>query len=510
MGQLCDRLLYNCDFFVYICAMLKTINSKFIVFTIIFIILSVGIPTMFLLSQFQANFHQRSIVMLQSTIDVVNSCLRNAMLLGRQKHLPTILENISNNEGVDHIRIFGKDGKIHFSANSAEVGRNIYKIAPGHVSAQLTEDRQTFINEVDRTYSVTSAIINEKICKDCHTDDGNIIAYVDVDTDLTQAEVNFETGSVHMSFLAAAIILILFIGFYLIFNHFINKPLGRFKKALDEVDKGNLNVQLPAKKSDEIGVLEGHFNTMVSNLQTSNQKIDEMHFEQLQRADKLVTLGELAAEMAHEINNPAGIIMTRADYIQMGISDNPDLKKYDEDLDVVINQVNKISKITGSMLKYSKKLPKEFDEVNLELITEESLTVLGPRLAKNNIQVERHFKSDQPLILADPIQMEQVCTNLVNNAVDAMEKDGNLTIGIEDIDSKHILWTIKDNGVGMGEDTREQIFNPFFTTKDANKGTGLGLYIVKNICKNHNAEIECISQPKNGTIFNIIFHKIIK
>ncbi len=442
--------------------------------------------------------------MLESTIDVVNNCLMNAMRLGHTKNIQTILDNISRNKSVDHIRLFKEDGQITYSSNHMQIGRNIQTIAPGHVNLDnINQNRITLIEE-ERIYSVTRPVINGKECQNCHGTDP-IISYLDVDTNLTQAERFFHTGSLHMIFLATAVILILFLGFYYLFNFFINRPLSRFKKALDNVERGNLEVQLPAKKPDEIGTLESHFNNMVINLKESKQKIDELHFEQLQRADKLVTLGELAAEMAHEINNPAGIVMSRADFIQMDLEKYPNLKKYNEDLDVITNQINKISKITGSILKYSKKLPKEFHRTNLQNISEDCLNILGPRLAKNKINVEKVYQCTNSEILGDATQLEQVFTNLVNNAIDAMDIGGIVTIKLQDFDTDKILWSIKDNGPGMDPSIQDLIFSPFFTTKSADKGTGLGLYIVKNICKNHNAQITCESTPGAGTSFKIIF-----
>jgi signal transduction histidine kinase len=197
--------------------------------------------------------------------------------------------------------------------------------------------------------------------------------------------------------------------------------------------------------------------------------------------------------------------MSRADYLQMGTSQNPALKKYHEDVEVVINQISKISKITGNILKYSKKLPKKFMRIDLQEITEESLQILGPRLNKKNITVKKKFITSDATIFGDATQMEQVFTNLVNNAIDAIDGDGQLVIGIDRNGNNQVIWYLIDNGCGMNDQIREQIFSPFFTTKSANKGTGLGLYIVKNICKNHNAEIICKSEPDKGTTFEIHF-----
>jgi signal transduction histidine kinase len=485
--------------------MFKTINSKFIIFTIIFIILSVGIPTVFLITQFRENFKQRSIIMLESTMDVVNSCVRNTMYIGRHKDVQKIIENISINVAVDHIRIFNSEGFITHSSDSTDIAQNINILSPGHVNLNNIDRKNIRLLRAQRIYSVTQPIYNESFCQDCHGSEP-VIAYLDVDTDLTRAELNFYTGSTHMIFLGIAVILVLFFGFYFLFNHFINRPLARFRMALDEVEKGNLDIELPAQKADEIGILEGHFNRMTENLKSSKEKIEELHFDQLQRADKLVTLGELAAEMAHEINNPTAIIMTRADYMQLKVMEDKNLNKYEEDLDVIINQVQKVSRITGSILKYSKKRSTEFSSINLQHIVEESLHILEPRLYKRKVTVTKNFNVENPLILGDSQQIDQVIPNLVNNAIDAMDEKGSLNLEISKNEQNQIQLSITDDGHGMDDQTLEQIFSPFFTTKQAGKGTGLGLYIVKNIIHNHNAQISCTSEPGRGTTFILTFN----
>jgi two-component system, NtrC family, sensor kinase len=485
--------------------MLKTIHSKFVVITVIFILLVVGIPTTFLMLQFRENFSQRSDVMLNATMDVVNSCINNAMMLGKLKHLQTIVDNVSLNTSVSHVRIFSPGGMVRYATDTTEIGKSIFMVSPGHVDQILPDKKSVRIYEKGQYYSMVRPILNGKECQPCHADEGHIIAYVDVDTDLTQAERYFLTGSMHMVFLAIAIIITLFFGFYYIFNRYIRKPLLNFRSALDKVHEGNLEVSLPARKDDEIGALEDHFNHMVSNLRDSKEEIEELHFEQLQRADKMVTLGELAAEMAHEINNPAGIIMSRADYIQMSGDKVHGLKQFDEDLSVIINQIEKISKITGNILKYSRKLPKEFKEIDLKQLVEESMIILGPRMKKNKIDVDIQYDTAETKLNGDPLQIEQVLTNLINNAIDAMPEGGVLSIRVLQSENKKLEIHISDNGPGMDDKLRQQIFTPFYTTKKDGKGTGLGLYIVKNICKNHGAEIFCDSEPGEGTTFRIVF-----
>ena len=246
--------------------------------------------------------------------------------------------------------------------------------------------------EDEALYSMTEPIVNEPKCMKCH---GNkkIIAYVDIDTYLTRAERNFYTGSVHLLYLAIVIIFLLIIGFYFLFNKFINKPLHEFLKALEEVEKGNLSTRLQVNRHDEFGILDTHFNKMVSNLEKSKTEIENLHYSQLQRADKLVTLGELAAEIAHEINNPIAIILSRVDYLQMLATEEKEIKQYSEDFDTIQSQITKISKITGSILKYSKKCSKDFKLIELTGVMEESLKTLGPLMEKYRLSLKRIIKS---------------------------------------------------------------------------------------------------------------------
>jgi two-component system NtrC family sensor kinase len=484
--------------------MFRTINSKFIFFTIIFIMSSVGLPTTFLIRQFRANFEQRTSALLETTMEVVYGDVVNVMLKYEHKRVQDIIDKIMRYKIIRHLRFFNTVGDIRFATDTTEIGRNIDDVEKGHVQIGKIDHKVILLLENKKVYTSTRPIENLPECKSCHGLN-QVIGYLDVDVNLTRAERYFYTGSYHIIFLAIAMVLLLFFGFYFLFSHFIRKPLDRLTMALNQVEKGQMDTRLPAKKEDEIGILERQFNTMVANLQASKQKIEELHFEQLQRADKLVTLGELAAEMAHEINNPAGIVMSRADYLHLKADENIALQKYQDDLQVIINQVNKISRITGNILKYSKKLPKQFHTLDLQQVLEESLNVLEPRLAIKRINLHKEFKDDDCQISGDAQQLEQVFTNLINNALDAMSQGGVLTLTLNRTEQNQIQIKISDTGAGIPSDLLDQIFTPFYTTKAPDKGTGLGLYIVKNICKNHNADIQCTSTPGQGTTFTITF-----
>lgn len=487
--------------------MLKSIKSRFIFFTVLLVLLSIAFPTYFLLEQFQKNFMQRSQAMLQTTLNVVKNALYSEMLSGRKKQLQSLVNQLSINKNIDHIRIIESSGVILYATNMENIGKNILEADPKH---KKDYDKKAFsILKSRNVYFSFEPIKNEQRCQNCHDPQKDTIAYLDIDTNLTTAEQYFYTGFRHTFFLAVSMIFVLILGFYYLFKKTIEKPLQNLSGALLEVEQDNFNAFLPARGLEELKPIEEHFNKMVSHLKASRKRIDDLHFEQLQRADKLVTLGELAAEMAHEINNPLGICMSRIDYLRMEVEENPSLMEYTQDLQVVLKQFEKISKITAHVLKYSKKYPKNFRRINLITIIEESVAIIQPQMKKHNIEFEQIYKCEYDCknawIDGDGQQIEQVIINLVQNAIDSIESNGKITSEIICLAEDKIEIKITDNGKGMDEEIKQQIFLPFFTTKPADKGTGLGLYIVRKICEKHGGQITCQSKPGHGTSFSIIF-----
>jgi len=485
--------------------MFKSVKSKFISFTLILILLGVGVPTTFLILQFRDNFRQRSVVMLETTMEVLYNGLNSVMMLGNQKNIQHILDNLAKNKNVHHIRIFQKDGLILYSSDSTEVGKKVWNISPDHLKLRDQSQQKTFLLDSDhRTYTLFQPIVNEKRCQRCHGTAANL-GFLDIDTELTQAESNFFTGSVHIIFLGLVTISVLVLGSYFIFCKYVNKPLTSFTKALEKVRSGDLESRFTETRNDEFGIIQAHFNQMVQQLKDSREEIEKLHFEQLKRADKMVTLGELAAEMAHEINNPVGVIQSQADYLTLEMSQKGELKAYAGEIDVITNHVEKIAKITRNILRYSKKLATDFHEFDIAKTIDGVIDILEPRLQRKGIQVEKQIVLRPATIYGDPLQIEQVLTNLINNSIDAMESGDTLKISLGKNANDHVSLVVEDTGSGMDEYTRENIFTPFFTTKPDAKGTGLGLYIVKNICNNHNAGLQCDSKPGFGTKFTITF-----
>jgi len=482
--------------------MFKSVKSKLIFFSIFLIFLTTVIPMYFLISQFRANFKDRSIVMLETTLDIIRYGLNFAMMSGHQEDLQKMINELSQKESIYRIRIFDTNGIVKFSSNSEEINTKISMISPHHSNFNQTETKIVRIESDDEIYSSIEPILNKKPCQSCHTEK-NLIAYLDLDTHLTRAENKFYTGSIHMIILGWAVILILLMGLYLIFNIFINSPLQKLVKALADVKRGNLNVKLDDVRKDEIGTVYKHFNDMTSNLKSSREKIDQMHMEELQRLDRLKTLGELTSQMAHEINNHIGVIMSRADYLQQEAGIEPHLNKYIRDFDAIFKQTEKLSSITHNVLQHSKKSPKKLIFVDLCNSIDNILLMVQPTCKKSNINCFKTTNLKEAIIYADPLQIEQVLINLVNNSIDAVGENGQIEISLKKQNEGELKLSVEDNGCGIDQEKIEHIFSPFFTTKSAEKGTGLGLYITKNICDNHNIDISCISKVGVGTNFTL-------
>ena len=487
--------------------MFKSIKSKFIFFSIFLIFMTAVIPMYFLVRQLRENFKERSIVMLDTTLDIVRYGLKFAMMTGHPEDIQNMIDEISKKSGIYRIRIFNSKGKIKFATNHEEINENLTVVAPHHYDYTKSEGKVISLETGENIYSTSEPIFSEKPCQSCHEEKG-MIAYLDIDSNLTSSESKFYTGSVHMIFLGWAVILILLAGLYFIFNKFINSPLKRLVFALSDVESGNLNVSLDVKENDEIGTVNKHFNAMTSKLRTSREQIDQMHLEELQRLNRLKTLGELTSQTAHEVNNHIAIIMSRADYLSMETTKVPALKKYAEDLHVLLDQSSKISEITGNILKYSKKKSVELKEINLVDVVNEFVMVYEPLLLKQNILLRTDFKLEKAFTIGDSVQINQILTNLISNAADAIVDDGIITISLSASNDERINLAVTDNGPGIDKEREKEIFSPFFTTKNTQNNTGLGLYIVKKICENLNAQIKCNSEQGTGTTFIISFNFI--
>ncbi len=221
--------------------------------------------------------------------------------------------------------------------------------------------------------------------------------------------------------------------------------------------------------------------------------------EQLRHADRLATIGQLAAGVAHELNEPLANILGFAQLVSRDPEKSETISK---DIDKIIAASLHARTIIERLNLFARQSPQKKGLVNLNRVINEGLYFLESRCTKAGIEMLRILDPDLPEIIVDQGQMYQVLVNLVVNAIQAMPEGGTLTIRTTRRDEQ-IGFSVEDTGVGMDDEVIKKIFVPFFTTKDVNEGTGLGLAVVHGIVSSHGGEITVESNPGSGTIFNV-------
>jgi len=222
---------------------------------------------------------------------------------------------------------------------------------------------------------------------------------------------------------------------------------------------------------------------------------------QLMHSDRLATIGQLAAGVAHELNEPLGNILGFAE-LTLNSSRIEDQARHD------IRKIVKASlharEIVKKLLLFSRQMPPRKTELDLNEIVREGLSFFEHRCRKEGIKVTCNLASGIPDITADPSQLQQMLVNIVVNAIQSMPRGGSLTIETSKSDDSAVKISISDTGTGIEKNALNRIFVPFYTTKDINEGTGLGLSVTHGIVTSHGGTIKVSSKPGEGTRFEII------
>jgi signal transduction histidine kinase len=225
----------------------------------------------------------------------------------------------------------------------------------------------------------------------------------------------------------------------------------------------------------------------------------EMLQSQLMHADRLATIGELAAGVAHELNEPLNTILG---FAQLAKKCQGLPQQAEEDMEKTIIASLHAREVVKKLMLFARRMPPKKTQVNLNQLVEEGLYFLESRCVKEGIELKRLLLPDLPEITADPGQLTQVLVNLVVNAIQAMPQGGKLTV--QTLAGKgYVSLIVEDTGVGMSAEVMKNLFVPFFTTKELDQGTGLGLPVVHGIVTSHGGCIKVDSQPGSGSRFEV-------
>jgi two-component system NtrC family sensor kinase len=272
----------------------------------------------------------------------------------------------------------------------------------------------------------------------------------------------------------------------------ISNPINQLVAANRRLAKGDMNVRVEARGQGELAMLGSSFNNMVETLQETEKE--------LLRQEKLASMGQMAAGVAHELNNPLGTILLYADIVGQEM---PEGDARLEDLKMIIDETQRCKLIVANLLNFARQQQLSAQEIDLSALLEEVITKVTERPRFKDIAIVRQFGSEPLLLQADGAQLQQVFINLLNNSADAMENSGTITLSARQVDVSTVEILVSDTGCGIPPENLKKVFTPFFTTKPADRGTGLGLSIVYGIIKAHSGQITVQSQVGQGTTFRI-------
>jgi len=264
--------------------------------------------------------------------------------------------------------------------------------------------------------------------------------------------------------------------------------------------KANDNISMRKNVEKE---LRDHRDSLERKVEERTKKLKESH-AQLIQSEKLSSMGKLAGYLAHEINNPIGIIVSRAECILMDAEDEINPEHILKDVEVMRKHSHRIAEITSNMLAFTRKADVDVRPTDINKIIDDTLLFLDKRFINNKIEVHKEMDYSIPNIHGNANRIQQVLLNILNNARDAMPDGGAIRIKSHDEGDGMIRVSISDSGVGMDEEQREKIFEPFFTTKKVGKGTGLGLSVAYGIIEDHHGKINVYSSVGEGTTFEVV------
>jgi two-component system, NtrC family, sensor kinase len=472
--------------------------------------------------------------------DVIHRSTSYYMLRNDRDGLYQVMKTIADEPGMVRVRVFDQEGRISYSTDLQEVTHVVDKNAEAcygcHAQSQplvrlQRPDRFRIYRDARgaRVLGIITPIENRPSCSnsDCHAHPASqaILGVLDTNLSLARADTQLAEGSWRMLGYTVFAMLTIALLIWLFVWRVVARPLQALEAATQNLAEGHLGVQIAIKSQDEIGELANSFNSMSRQLQAANEEIVawtktleervEQKTSQLQRAheqvlhaEKMASIGKMAAVVAHEINNPLFGILTYAKLIKkwlaQGEISSRNLQEANDALDLVATESRRCGDLVKSLLAFSRTSAMHVEPTDLNEILRRSVRLVQHKLEMGGVQVQFALYEDLPAVECDPAQIEQVFLALMINAMDAMPRGGNLLLATNlRPDSEHVQIEIRDDGAGIPPDILSQIFEPFVTTKETGHGVGLGLAISQGIVERHHGRIEVESEVGRGTTFRI-------
>jgi signal transduction histidine kinase len=292
----------------------------------------------------------------------------------------------------------------------------------------------------------------------------------------------------------------------------ITQPIASLTDGARSLARGELETRIVTESRDELGTLAQAFNDMAESLSinraeltrknealvTANEHMHSMQ-EQLLRSERLAAIGQLAAGVSHEIDNPVGIILGNAELLMEDLREDDPLR---EDVAAIIEECRRCKRITGGLLGFARSPEAHHDRVELNQLVKETVASLRPQMLFKDLDLTIDVSTDDLYVTGDADQLRQIMINILLNAAQALQGEGRLAVSLlEESGRAHIY--VDDSGPGIPEQDREKVFQPFFSTKAHGEGTGLGLSLCRKLAEAQGGEIYVHQAPSGGARLSV-------
>lgn len=473
---------------------------------------------------------------LDNLADSIIRVTRHQMMLDDRVLVYQIIDEMAKRPGIVRIRLANHEGVIVHSTHVDEVGKRIdqqaFKCVECHHDGSIPElkrleERSRFYNMPNgqQVMALARSICNSSGCStsECHTGNSRNSVLGVVDIAVSMDTLKSDLASYRNRIVFSTVLLILFLGASLTFFtlYLVNRPVTELLYLTNKVAEGDLNCKIVPTSNDELGQLMLAFQAMTNKLRQAREDLEawghtleekvEERSEQLQRmqmqlvhTEKLASLGELVAGIAHEINNPLSGILIFSDLLAKDKRLDPALSP---DLETISSEAKRCAGIVKGLLEFARDYQPRTEPTDINQVLVDSLRLVEKQSTFQNVAIVRQLAPDLPHILADQNQLKQVFINILINAGQAMQdlKRGKLIINTEIAKTdgnETIRILISDSGAGIPEEQVNKLFDPFFTTKGTG-GTGLGLAVSYGIIQSHGGNITVNSTVGVGTTFII-------
>jgi len=471
--------------------------------------------------------------------EIIQRSTRHQMLRNDRPALAEVITDIGSQPGIRLVRVFNKEGRISYSSTASEVETMVDKRAEQCYACHAQSAPLQKLNRPDRARIFTDPqggrvlgiirpVENQPDCwsAPCHAHPREKRILGVIDTQLSLATVDQQVaaqGRQLLGFTALAAALVSAVTLLFVWL-VVRRPIRELIAGTRRVSSGDLDFRIPVRSHDELGALASSFNKMTHDLSSANAEVltwahtleDRVRHksQELERAysslvasEKMASLGKLAATVAHEINNPLFGMLTYARLTLKRLAeteiDPAQKEEMMENLRVIERESRRCGDIIKNLLTYVRQAPPKPQRADLNQIVERAISLVRHKLDLQGIECEESLAPDLAPVWCDPGQIQQVAVVLLMNATEAMAHGGQMLVSTSAAPGGGVRLVVADNGGGIPEDVLPHIFEPFFSTKEEQQRTGLGLAVAHSIVEQHAGTITVRSTPGQGAEFTV-------